>query len=61
MAARIEQERLKSRKARLIKESEAFRRDLRDEAENLRDVTELVEKGYGFYVGRASTRLDFTV
>jgi hypothetical protein len=49
MAARIERERLKARKARLIKQSEMYRRDLRADADDLRDVAGWMERGYAFY------------
>jgi len=46
MAARLEQERLQNRKARLIKQNEMYRRDLQGEAENLRGAAEWAERGY---------------
>ena len=55
MAARLEQERFKSRKARLIKQNEAYRRDLQDQAEDLREMTQWMERGYVFF--KAADRL----
>lgn len=46
MAAKLEQERLQTRKARLIKQNEMYRRDLQDDAENLRSAAEWAERGY---------------
>lgn len=55
MAARLEQERLQARKARLIKQNELYRRDLQAESENLRAAVEWIEQGYVFY--KAAGRL----
>lgn len=49
MAPRLEQERLKVRKARLIKQNEGYRQDLQDETENLRGAIEWMERGFIFY------------
>jgi hypothetical protein len=49
MAERIERERLKARKARLIKQSEMYRRDLRADVGDLREVSAWMERGYAFY------------
>jgi hypothetical protein len=55
MAAKLEQERLQARKARLIKQNEMHRRNLQAEVENLRGAAEWMERGYDFY--KAAGRL----
>lgn len=49
MAARFELDRLKARKTRLIKQNEAFRGDLRAEADSLRECAAWVDQGFVFY------------
>lgn len=55
MAATTELERLQVRKARLIKQNDLFRRELRDEAGSLRLAAEWLERGHSFY--RAAAQL----
>lgn len=49
MAARIEKQRSETRKARLIKQNEMHRRDLRAELQNLRNAAGWMEAGFAFY------------
>jgi hypothetical protein len=49
MASRTKLKRLETRKARLIKQNDLHRGDLLDEADNLRDVATLIERGHSLY------------
>ncbi len=55
MAARLEQERLQARKARLIKQNDLHRENLQAELENLRGAADWMERGFAFY--RSASRL----
>lgn len=55
MAARLEQERLQARKARLIKQNDLHRANLQAEFENLRGAADWMERGFAFY--RSAGRL----
>jgi len=49
MASRTELKRWENRKARLIKQNDLHRGDLLAEADNLRDVAALIERGHSLY------------
>ncbi len=49
MAQKTEIENLSARKAWLVQQNDSHRNDLLAEADNLRQVCGLVERGYGFY------------
>jgi hypothetical protein len=48
--------RFENRKARLIKQNDLYRRDLLDEADNLRDAAGLIERGHSFYQATVKIR-----
>ena len=53
MAARTELERLQARKARLIKQNDLYRRELRGQSGHLREAAEWLERGHTFYKAAA--------